>query len=67
MPKALCLASLVASILVVALFLIDAIMGFLGMETSAPLRSASLMMDLGFVVFGGILAYLSWATYREQR
>ncbi|QDT04090.1 hypothetical protein K227x_24780 [Rubripirellula lacrimiformis] len=67
MPKALCLISLVASILIVVLFLADAAMGFLGMQDVAPLRSANLMMDIAFVVLGGVLIYLSWATFREQR
>jgi len=67
MPKALCLISLVASILVVVLFLADAAMGFLGMEDMAPLRSASKMMDLVFVIAGSVLIFMSWATYREQR
>ena len=67
MPKALCLISLVASILVVALFLADAAMGMLGMGDNAPLRSASLMMDLVFVALGGTMIFMSWKTYREQR
>ena len=67
MPKALCLISLVASILIVALFLADFAMGLMGMADSAPLRSARPMMDLAFVIFGSILIYLSWTTYREQR
>jgi hypothetical protein len=67
MPKALCLASLAASLLVVAIFLIDVLMGLFGMSTNAPLRFASPGMDFTFVVCGGLLAYLSWSTYREQR
>jgi len=67
MPKALCLFSLVASILVVSLFVLDAIASLSGMEALAVLGAASLMMDLTFIVLGGILIYLSWSTYREQR
>lgn len=67
MPKALCLISLVASILVVVLFLVDLAMGFLGMQDLAPLRSASLPMDIVFVVAGSALIFMSWTTYREQR
>jgi hypothetical protein len=67
MPKALCLISLVASILVVVLFLVDFAMGLFGMSESAPLRFARPSMDLVFVVLGGVLIYLSWSTYREQR
>lgn len=67
MPKALCLISLVASILILALFLADAAMGMFGMADVAPLRSANLTMDIAFVILGGIMTYLSWSTYREQR
>lgn len=67
MPKALCLTSLVASILVVVLFLADAAMGMLGMGDIAPLRAANLTMDIAFIVVGGAMIYLSWSTYREQR
>ena len=52
MPKALCLISLVASILIVVLFLADAAMGMLGMEQIAPLRAANLTMDIAFVDHG---------------
>lgn len=67
MPKALCLISLVASILIVALFLADAALGMFGMADVAPLRSANLIMDIVFVILGGVMIYLSWTTYREQR
>ena len=40
MPKALCLISLVASILVVVLFLADMALGMLGMKDLAPLQAA---------------------------
>jgi hypothetical protein len=67
MPKALCLFSLVASILVVSLFLLDAVFAISGQRGLAILGGASLMMDIVFAVLGGILIYLSWTTYREQR
>ncbi len=67
MPKALCLISLVASILIVVLFLADALLGMLGMGDMAPLRSVSMTMDLTFVVMAGVMIFLSWSTYREQR
>lgn len=67
MPKALCLISLVASILVVVLFLADAVLGMAGMSEIAPLGSASLLMDISFVIFGSAMIYLSYSTYREQR
>jgi len=67
MPKALCLTSLVVAVIIVVLFLADAVMGIMGMATMAPLRSASMMMDITFIVTGTILAYMSFATWREQR
>ena len=67
MPKALCLISLVASILIAVLFLADAAMGMLGMAEVAPLRGANLMMDIAFVLMGIAMIYMSWSTYREQR
>ena len=67
MPKALCLISLVASILIVVLFLADLAMGMLGMTEIAPLRYASPLMDMTFMFLGGVMIYLSWSTYREQR
>lgn len=67
MPKALCLISLVASILVVVLFLADAVLGMAGMSEIAPLGSASLLMDVAFVIFGAVMIYLSYTTYLEQR
>ena len=67
MPKALCLTSLVVAVIIVVLFLADAVMGLMGMANMAPLRSANMMMDITFIVTGTILAYMSFATWREQR
>ncbi|MEO1616509.1 MAG: hypothetical protein AAFV88_11705 [Planctomycetota bacterium] len=67
MPKALCLFSLVASILIVSLFVFDAIALLFGLRSFAILGAASLLMDLTFASLGGILIFLSWTTYREQR
>ena len=67
MPKALCLTSLVASILVVVLFLEDFVMGWFGIDSLAMLGGANLTMDFTFVILGAILIFMSWKTYREQR
>ncbi len=67
MQKALCLISLVASILIVVLFFADFVMGTMGMVDIAPLKYASAIMDLTFVILGGGMIYMSWSTYREQR
>ena len=66
MPKALCLISLVASILIVVLFLADAALGIAGVEI-APLGYAKPMMNIVFIILGAAMIYLSWTTYREQR
>jgi hypothetical protein len=67
MPKALSLISLVLAVVIVVLFLTDAAMGLFGMEKSAPLGAASLMMDLAFAVSGGVLIFMSWSTFKELR
>ncbi|WP_237607540.1 hypothetical protein [Roseimaritima sediminicola] len=66
MPKALCLTSLAVAVVIVLLFLTDLIMGFAGMTASSPLRGASMLMDVAFVVIGIAIAVMSWTTYREQ-
>ncbi len=67
MPKALCLTSLVASILIVVLFLFDAAMGMAGMTNIAPLGYTKPLMNITFIVLGAAMIYMSWVTYREQR
>ncbi len=67
MPKALCLSSLVASIIIAVLFFEDAVTSMLGMTGLAIFGGASLMMDIVFLFLSGLLIYMSWTTYREQR
>jgi hypothetical protein len=67
MPKALCLTSLVVSILVVVLFLEDALMRLVGMNGLAIFGGANLLMDLMYTLIGAGMIYMSWTTYREQR
>jgi len=63
MPKALCMTGMVIAILILVLFLLD-----LAVPAAwAPFKKASWMMDVGFMLCAGGLAYLSWATYREQK
>ena len=66
MPKALCIASMVFSVLVLVLFLSDLIFGLMGMTSVAPFKFFSLFMDVIFSVAAGGWAFLSWKTYREQ-
>lgn len=67
MPKALCLISLVTSILIVVLFLADAALGMAGQGAIAPLGYAKPLMNIAFIILGGAMIYMSWSTYREQR
>jgi hypothetical protein len=62
MPKALCMAGMAVSILIVILFLFDLV----APASIAPFRNASRMLDAVLLVCASILAYLSWATFREQ-
>ena len=67
MPKALCLLSLVASILLLVLFGSETVLGLAGMADTAVLGSTSMLMNIAFVIFAALLAFLSFTTYREQR
>lgn len=53
-PPVLSLAGLIMSGLVVILFLADLVAGF-------PFQRVSIAADIGFVIAGAILAYLSWS------
>jgi uncharacterized membrane protein len=57
----------VASILVAVAFLADAVFGFLGNTALAPFGAANLLMDIVYVIMGGILAFMSFKTWKEQR
>jgi len=59
MPKALCIAGMVVSILVAIVFLAD-------LAVKIPFSRASLVMDIALVVCSLLLAVISWLTLREQ-
>lgn len=67
MPKALCLIGLVLAFLVFLIFALDLILGLSGMVAQAPLRYASLPVDIIFMVGAGALAWIAWSTFREQK
>lgn len=54
MSKLLALAGLIVSGLVAILFMADLVAGF-------PFQRASMPADVGFVIAGVVLAYLSWS------
>lgn len=59
MPKVLCLFSLVVSALLLLLFLVDLVV-------AVPF-GRSMILDAGFIIAAGVLAALSYLTYKEQR
>ncbi len=61
MPKALCIAGMVIAALLLLIFGLDLAVGL------PPFNKANLVMDVGFVVASGILGFLSFMTFREQR
>ena len=67
MPKALCLIGLVLAILVFLIFSLDLVLGLSGMVTMAPLRAASIVVDIMFIIGAAALAYVAWTTFREQK
>ena len=67
MPKALCLIGMVFAILVFLIFSFDIIFGLSGMLEYAPLRAASIPMDIVFLISSAALAYLAYSTFREQK
>ena len=59
MPKALCIAGIVIAALLFLVFGID-------LAAKFPFGGADWLMDSAFLVSSLILAYLSWATWRDQ-
>ena len=66
MQKGLCIAALIISVIVFALFLADLILGMAGMHEVAPFKYADLTIDIVFSVCSLILAIMSWFTLKEQ-
>ena len=59
MAKALTVLGMLVAILILLIFTLD-------LAISIPFGKASLAMDIGLVICGAILLYLSWSAYREQ-
>ncbi len=59
MPKALCILGMVVSILLIVLFGMDLAMSF-------PFRGIGMVWSIIFIAGAGILAYLSFSTFRKQ-
>jgi hypothetical protein len=60
MPKALCILGTAISVLLLVLFGLD-------LATTFPFGREAAVMDVGFVIASGVLAYVSFTTMREQR
>lgn len=59
MPKIMTIIGIILSALMVLVFGIDLALGI-------PFLKASMKMDITFMLCGGLLGYLSWATMKEQ-
>jgi hypothetical protein len=60
MAKAMSIAGLIAGGLVALVFALDLGLGI-------PFGRQQIVMDAGFIVCGGILAYLSWNAMRDVK
>jgi hypothetical protein len=60
MPKALTIIGMIVSCLVIILFGADLAIGF-------PFQKASMLMDGIFLTCAGMLGYMSWDSFREQK
>jgi len=63
MPKALTISGMVVAALLLLLFGLDMAFGF-PFNKANPARWK---VDVVFVISAGILAYLSWSTFKELR
>lgn len=64
--KALCITGMVIAGLVTILFLLDLLMGLVGLRTFAPFQFNSPTMDVIFVLLAGGLGFLSWTVWKEM-
>ena len=60
MPKALTIVGMVVAVLLLLIFALDLLAG-------VPFGGVSMMMDISFIVCAGILGFLSFTTFREQK
>jgi len=59
-PKGLTVLAAVVACVLIVLFGLDLALGW-------PFARHSVLMDVGFVICGGLLAYLSWNAYQDLR
>jgi hypothetical protein len=63
--KTLCITGMGIAGLVTVLFLLDLLMGIVGLRALAPFQFAALTMDLVFVLLAAGLGFLSWTVWKE--
>jgi hypothetical protein len=66
MAKAMSIAGLVAGGLIALIFALDLVLGIPFGGRGSLLFTGS-FMDVGFILCGGVLAYLSWNAMREVK
>ncbi|MGE0606249.1 MAG: hypothetical protein AB7O62_03910 [Pirellulales bacterium] len=59
MPKVLTIIGMAVAAILLLVFTLD-------LALAIPFKRASMPMDIGFIICSLALAYLGWATYREQ-
>lgn len=65
--KGLCIVALSIAVVIFILFLADLILGFIDQGKIAPFKYApGMIVDIVFVIVSGILAIMSWKTFRQQ-
>jgi hypothetical protein len=65
--KGLCIIALSVAVVIFILFVADLALGLSGQAAMAPFKYApGMIMDIVFAVVSGILAVMSWFTFREQ-
>ena len=67
MQKGLCIIALSIAVVIFILFLADLILGIMEQSALAPFKyGPGWLIDTVFVVVSGILAAMSWVTFRQQ-
>jgi hypothetical protein len=66
MPKALCIAALAISILVVILFASDLLLGIANARSIAPFKGSNILLDVVFLICAAILGLMSFRTLKQQ-
>ena len=67
MQKGLCIIALSIAVVMFILFAADLILGVSGQATMAPFKyGPGMIIDIVFVIVSGVLAFMSWSTFRQQ-